>query len=164
PDPAARAAVRARYGLGTDQPVVVCVSRLVPRKGQDQLVRALPALRARVPGAALLLVGGGPDRDRLTRLARKVGVDAPGVATGSGGRRDRALVLAAAVVSGEARLVVAATDVPFPLRRRCNHAVRLVKSSGRMRKVLTASAFDTALLASSTASCTVAFSCASSHR
>ena len=39
-------AVRARYGLG-DRPVVVCVSRLVPRKGQDVLIRALPAVRAR---------------------------------------------------------------------------------------------------------------------
>ena len=39
-------AVRARYGLA-GRPVVVCVSRLVPRKGQDALIRALPAIRAR---------------------------------------------------------------------------------------------------------------------
>ena len=83
PDPAAGATVRARYGLGSDQPVVVCVSRLVPRKGQDQLVRALPALRARVPGTALLLVGGGPDRTRLARLARTHDVEAHVVLTGS---------------------------------------------------------------------------------
>lgn len=68
PDPEARAALRARYGLG-DRPVVVCVSRLVPRKGQDMLIRALPEIRRRVPDAALLLVGGGPDRDRLEALA-----------------------------------------------------------------------------------------------
>ena len=42
PDPAARAEMRSRYGLG-DRPVVVCLSRLVPRKGQDMLIRALPA-------------------------------------------------------------------------------------------------------------------------
>lgn len=60
--------VRARYGL-TDRPVVVCVSRLVPRKGQDMLIRALPAIRRQVPDAALLLVGGGPDLPRLERLA-----------------------------------------------------------------------------------------------
>ena len=41
-------------------PVVVCVSRLVPRKGQDTLIRALPGDPAPVPDAALLLVGGGP--------------------------------------------------------------------------------------------------------
>ena len=42
--------------------MIVCVSRLVPRKGQDALIRALPAIRRRVPGAALLLVSGGPYR------------------------------------------------------------------------------------------------------
>ena len=45
PDEVARAELRARYGLG-ERPVVVCVSRLVPRKGQDMLIRALPAIRA----------------------------------------------------------------------------------------------------------------------
>jgi len=74
--------VRARYGL-TDRPVVVCVSRLVPRKGQDALIRAMPAIRARVAGAALLVVGGGPDRARLTRLARETGVAEDVVFTGS---------------------------------------------------------------------------------
>ena len=43
PDPAARQAVRDRYGLG-GRPVVVCVSRLVARKGQDTLLRAWPAV------------------------------------------------------------------------------------------------------------------------
>ncbi len=69
PDPAARARLRARYGLGA-RPVVVCVSRLVPRKGQDMLIRALPAVRHRVPDAALVIVGGGPHRDELHRLAQ----------------------------------------------------------------------------------------------
>lgn len=73
PDPAGRAAVRGRHGLG-DRPVVGCVSRLVRRKGQDVLVAALPALRRRVPGTALLLAGDGPDCDRLRRLARDHGV------------------------------------------------------------------------------------------
>jgi phosphatidylinositol alpha-1,6-mannosyltransferase len=62
------AEVRRRYGLG-DRPVIVCVSRLVPRKGQDALIRALPAIRRRVPDAALLLVSGGPYRSTLQRMA-----------------------------------------------------------------------------------------------
>lgn len=82
PDPAAAAHVRRRYGLA-GRPVVVCVSRLVPRKGQDVLVCALPRIRRRVPGAALLLVGGGPYRGRLVRLARQVGVAEHVVFTGS---------------------------------------------------------------------------------
>ena len=73
PDEVARAELRARYRLG-DRPVVACVSRLVPRKGQDMLIRALPAIRQRVPGAALVVVGGGPYGDALRRLAHGFGV------------------------------------------------------------------------------------------
>ena len=73
PDEVARAEMRARYRLG-QRPVVVCVSRLVPRKGQDMLIRALPAIRQRVPGAALVIVGGGPYRNSLHRLAHDFGV------------------------------------------------------------------------------------------
>jgi phosphatidyl-myo-inositol dimannoside synthase len=82
PDPAGAAEVRRRHGL-PGRPVVVCVSRLVPRKGQDVLVRALPRIRRRVPGAALLLVGGGPYRGRLARLAEQAGVAEHVVFTGS---------------------------------------------------------------------------------
>ncbi|SDZ06243.1 phosphatidylinositol alpha-1,6-mannosyltransferase [Micromonospora pattaloongensis] len=74
--------VRRRLGL-SDRPVVVCVSRLVPRKGQDALIRALPEIRRRVPGAALLIVGGGPYRETLQRLAREAGVADHVVFTGS---------------------------------------------------------------------------------
>jgi len=70
---AGREDVRRALALA-DRPVVVCVSRLVPRKGQDVLVRALPAIRDAVPGAALLVVGGGPDMPRLQRLAVERGV------------------------------------------------------------------------------------------
>ena len=65
--------VRRRLGLG-DRPTVVCVSRLVPRKGQDVLITALPEIRQRVPGTALVIVGGGPDMPRLQRLAALRGV------------------------------------------------------------------------------------------
>jgi phosphatidylinositol alpha-1,6-mannosyltransferase len=73
PDEVARAELRARYRLG-QRPVVVCVSRLVPRKGQDMLIRAMPAIRQRVPDAALVIVGGGPYLTSLRRLAHSFGV------------------------------------------------------------------------------------------
>ncbi|SPM32106.1 Glycogen synthase, partial [Mycobacterium terramassiliense] len=73
PDPAARAELRTRYGLG-ERPVVVCLSRLVPRKGQDILIKALPSIRRHIDGAALVVVGGGPYQDALRKLARDCGV------------------------------------------------------------------------------------------
>ncbi|WP_099025024.1 glycosyltransferase family 4 protein [Mycolicibacterium palauense] len=73
PDPAARSELRARYRLG-DRPTIVCVSRLVARKGQDMLIRALPAIRDRARGATLVIVGGGPYLRTLRRLADECGV------------------------------------------------------------------------------------------
>ncbi|RDH12210.1 glycosyltransferase family 4 protein [Tsukamurella pulmonis] len=83
PDDAARASLRARYGLGDDEPVVLCLSRLVPRKGQDMLIRALPRIRAQVPGAKLVIVGGGPYAETLHKLVRQVGVEEQVIFTGT---------------------------------------------------------------------------------
>lgn len=82
PDQLAGEEIRRRYRL-SERPTVVCVSRLVPRKGQDMLIRALPALRRRVPDVAVLLVGGGPYRTRLARLAAALEVHEHVVFAGS---------------------------------------------------------------------------------
>lgn len=73
--------VRRRYGLD-DAPTVVTVGRLVPRKGQDRLIAALPRVRREVPGTRLLVVGDGRDRARLARLATQGG-DGGVIFTGS---------------------------------------------------------------------------------
>ncbi|HVX47553.1 MAG TPA: glycosyltransferase family 4 protein [Mycobacteriales bacterium] len=75
-------AVRARLGLA-DRPTIVCVSRLVVRKGQDMLIKSLPWIQEQVPRAALLIVGTGSDRPRLERLAAGTGVAADVVFTGA---------------------------------------------------------------------------------
>jgi phosphatidylinositol alpha-1,6-mannosyltransferase len=74
--------VRERHDL-RDRRVIVCVSRLVRRKGQDSLIRALPAVRRRIPDAALLLVGDGPYRSTLEELARELDVAEHVIFTGS---------------------------------------------------------------------------------
>ncbi|GAB3081319.1 GDP-mannose-dependent alpha-(1-6)-phosphatidylinositol monomannoside mannosyltransferase [Corynebacterium aquatimens] len=68
---AQRQATRARLGVG-DAPLIVCVSRLVARKGQDQLIRALPLIKKNVPDATLVIVGEGSYRSRLERLVTQL--------------------------------------------------------------------------------------------
>jgi phosphatidylinositol alpha-1,6-mannosyltransferase len=71
-----RTRARARFGLPAGSPLVVSVSRLVPRKGFDTLIRAAARLRARVPNLHVAISGGGRDEARLRRLASELGVAA----------------------------------------------------------------------------------------
>jgi phosphatidylinositol alpha-1,6-mannosyltransferase len=68
------ASIRERLGLA-NRPVAVCVSRMVPRKGQDTLIKAWPEVKAQVSGASLLLVGDGPYAQKLKDLARRLDLD-----------------------------------------------------------------------------------------
>jgi len=98
-------AVKAKHSVA-DRPLVVCVSRLVQRKGQDILIKAWPQVLRSVPDAALLITGGGPDKDRLRAL-----IDANDVA-GS-------VTLAGTVPWAELPLYFAAGDVfAMPCRTR----------------------------------------------
>jgi phosphatidyl-myo-inositol dimannoside synthase len=62
--------IRERFDLA-DRPLVLCLSRLVPRKGQDVLIRGIHLVEELVPGAALLVAGDGPYRRELEALARE---------------------------------------------------------------------------------------------
>jgi phosphatidylinositol alpha-1,6-mannosyltransferase len=68
-----RLAARAALGLPADGPLVVGVSRLVPRKGFDVLIEAVAGLSASNPGLTLAISGGGRDADRLAALAERLG-------------------------------------------------------------------------------------------
>lgn len=61
----------ARIGM-TGRRLIVSVARLVPRKGQDKLIEALPAIRRRVKDAALVIVGEGPYRAKLEQKIREL--------------------------------------------------------------------------------------------
>jgi len=61
-------------GLPEDAFVVMSVTRLHSEKRLDRLIRALARLRREMPGAAAILLGSGPERERLGRLARELGV------------------------------------------------------------------------------------------
>jgi glycosyltransferase involved in cell wall biosynthesis len=66
--PLDRAAAKA--ALGIEGPLLVTVGALIPRKGQELAIAAL----AHIPGATLLIVGGGPDGPKLARFVRDRGL------------------------------------------------------------------------------------------
>lgn len=51
----------------TQKKVIVCVARLVHRKGQDRLIEAMPSILSSIPNAHLLIVGDGPYRRKLVK-------------------------------------------------------------------------------------------------
>ena len=68
--------------------VIVCVSRLVHRKGQDQLIKAMPKVLERYPDAILLLVGEGPIKQMLFNSAKQLGLLPKVIFTGRVNHKD----------------------------------------------------------------------------
>ncbi|MFZ0171311.1 MAG: glycosyltransferase family 4 protein [Acidimicrobiales bacterium] len=73
--PAERSAARAALGLPAAGRLVVSVSRLVPRKGMDVLIKAVGLLRPSMPDLCLAIGGQGRERGRLDRLIESEGLD-----------------------------------------------------------------------------------------
>jgi len=131
---------RVRYGLG-DRPVVVCVSRLVPRKGQDVLIRALADVRRRVPDATLLVAGDGPERPRLEALVSAQAPPGSVVFAGEVSPADLPGVYAAADVfampcrSRYGGLEVEGLGIVFLEAAACGKAVVVGRSGGAVEAV-----------------------------
>lgn len=68
------AEMRRGLGVGANDPVLLTVGRLDLRKGYNLVIGALPILRAEFPGIRYVIVGEGPERERLQALAREKGV------------------------------------------------------------------------------------------
>lgn len=67
--------VQAKGQLGIDGPLVICVGRLIPRKGQDRLIESLALLSAAFPDLHLAIVGSGRTAEHLRSLAASLGVE-----------------------------------------------------------------------------------------
>ena len=68
-----RGSVRQRYGVGYGEKLVLCVGRLVPQKGIEYFIRAIPNIAKRYPEAKFVIVGEGWSRDILEAEARASG-------------------------------------------------------------------------------------------
>lgn len=63
---------RVRFGLGADDEIVLCVSRLVPRKGFDTVIRAAARITRSRPRMKVVIASSGRDEDRLKKLAAEL--------------------------------------------------------------------------------------------
>jgi phosphatidylinositol alpha-1,6-mannosyltransferase len=79
--PGAGTKVRSELGI-TNKRVVMCVGRLVHRKGQDALVAAMPAILRRLPETVLVLVGIGPREEFLRKEVARLGIEKSVIFTG----------------------------------------------------------------------------------
>ena len=68
-----RQSVRGRYGIGHHEKLVLCVGRLVPQKGIEHLIHAVPSISWRHPEARFIIVGEGWLKGHLEYLARTTG-------------------------------------------------------------------------------------------
>lgn len=67
------AETRSELGLAPEKPTIGVIARLdLAKKGQDVFLEAIPAVAERVPDAQFVLVGDGPDRERIAELAGRL--------------------------------------------------------------------------------------------
>lgn len=78
----ARAQARDRLGLPADAFVIGTVGNLTAKKDHDTLIASFTTLRERVPGARLVIVGGGPRHDHLSDRVQRLGLGSAVVLAG----------------------------------------------------------------------------------
>jgi phosphatidylinositol alpha-1,6-mannosyltransferase len=75
--PVSREQARSKLNLSSDSQIVLSVARLVPRKGIDVALRAMSLLNfeLRTSNFEYVVVGDGPDLERLQNVARDLGIN-----------------------------------------------------------------------------------------
>jgi phosphatidylinositol alpha-1,6-mannosyltransferase len=136
-----RTRLRERWGIDPQAPVVLCVGRLTPRKGQDTLVAAWPEVLAAVPDARLVITGPGDDSG-LRSAAARLGVANRIVFTGGVPHEQTPAIFAAADVFASpcrdrhAGLEVEGLGIVFLEASACGLPVIVGRSGGAVDTVL----------------------------
>lgn len=94
-----------RYAKAASPPTLVCAGRMIPEKRVDLLVEALPLVLRAAPDTRAVIIGEGPERDRLARRVAELGLESAVSMPGFVDQQefDRVMTTAAAVVQPSAR-------------------------------------------------------------
>ena len=98
PDASPEALKKLDVRLGERGPLLATVARLEPRKGIDDVIKALPKLIGTYPDLVYAVAGGGDDLIRLETLAKELGVEGHIVFLGRVNEQERAALLARATL------------------------------------------------------------------
>lgn len=82
PDQEKIQALRRKLGIGESASVIITIARVLPRKGQDMVIRALPIVKKEFPEVVYVVVGEGRFRKRFAGLAEETGVGGSVIFTG----------------------------------------------------------------------------------
>ncbi len=74
--------LKDKYGISNDDKILITVARVLPRKGQDTVIRALPSVLGEFPKLKYLVVGDGRYRAQFSDLAAELGVSDNVIFTG----------------------------------------------------------------------------------
>lgn len=66
--------IMQKYKIAPNSKILLTIGHLVPRKGHDNVIRSLPEILDKHPEVYYLIVGQGPDKDRLTKIAKELKV------------------------------------------------------------------------------------------
>ena len=98
PGPGAGDSGRVQQALDGRRPRLISVARLQPHKGLDQVIKALPGMIRLFPQLVYIILGEGPDRDRLQRLITDCGVSGHVILAGTVDAKQRTAWLGASDV------------------------------------------------------------------
>ena len=88
PDAQKLIGLRAKHGIGDTARVILTIARVLPRKGQDMVIRALPLIKKEFPGTVYLVVGEGRFKREFGELAEDTGVSDSVIFTGGVGHEE----------------------------------------------------------------------------
>ena len=74
--------LRKEYGIRDEDKILLTVARVLPRKGQDTVIKALPTVLKEFPRLKYMIVGEGRYREKFSELALEIGVNDNVIFTG----------------------------------------------------------------------------------